>query len=270
MHLYLAGGENSAWLKAIEQAGVQKSLFSYFHLDVKDNRMRNVDTVLRTIAESQLCIFLDSGGFSAFTQGVEIDLDKYIEFIRRFEDILTVYANLDVIGDAAGTQRNQAYMEKRGLRPLPAFHFGSDLKVLKRMADKYDYLALGGLVPLAMSPRKLMGWLDRCFSVIRDQAKVHGFGMTGIPMLKRYPWYSVDSMSWLGGTMRGEIYTFKDGKLLLTKTTKEDSATAASMKYTDHGDKRWFQRVVRNAEEWKKMGDFITRLWAERGISWDA
>ena len=44
--------------------------------------------------------FLDSGAFSAFTQGAEIDIQEYIEFIKEHKDYLEAYANLDVIGDA--------------------------------------------------------------------------------------------------------------------------------------------------------------------------
>ena len=42
-------------------------------------------------------VFLDSGAFSAWTRGMEIDIQKYIEFIKQNQDIITVYANLDVI-----------------------------------------------------------------------------------------------------------------------------------------------------------------------------
>ena len=43
-------------------------------------------------------LFLDSGAFSAFTQKVTIDIQEYIAFIKEHEDIIDVYANLDVIG----------------------------------------------------------------------------------------------------------------------------------------------------------------------------
>ncbi len=42
-------------------------------------------------------VFLDSGAFTAWTKRVEIDIQKYIEFIKQNQDVLTVYANLDVI-----------------------------------------------------------------------------------------------------------------------------------------------------------------------------
>ena len=51
-------------------------------------------------------IFIDSGGFSAKTQGAEIDLSAYVAFLKRYAHRITVYANLDVIGDATSKVSN--------------------------------------------------------------------------------------------------------------------------------------------------------------------
>lgn len=151
--------------------------------------------------KKKLKIFLDSGAFSAFTKEAHIDLDEYIAFIKKHKDILEVYANLDVIGDPEGTLRNQKYMESKGLRPLPTFHFGESPKYLKLYLKSYDYIAIGGMVPI--STERLVPWLDGIYSEhLCDgnglpKVKVHGFGMTTISLMIRYPWYSVDSTAWV-------------------------------------------------------------------------
>src|SRR3990172_6537333 len=68
-------------------------------------------------------IFLDSGAFSAFTQGAEIDLHGYVDYIKRNYDILdtdddgtALYSVLDGIGDPLKTYRNQHEMESMGVR----------------------------------------------------------------------------------------------------------------------------------------------------------
>lgn len=146
-------------------------------------------------------LFLDSGAFSAFTQDVKIDINEYIAFIRRYEKHLSVYANLDVIGDAKGTFLNQKIMEQAGLKPLPCFHYGEPIKYLEYYIKRYDYIALGGIVPVHSS--QLYYWLDDLFSkYICDSSgapkvKVHGFGLSSHKLMVRYPWYSVDSTSWV-------------------------------------------------------------------------
>jgi hypothetical protein len=158
-------------------------------------------------------LFIDSGAFSAFTQGVSIDLDEYIAFIKQYQDIITVYANLDVIGDAEGTLVNQKRMEKAGLSPLPCFHYGEPIEFLKYYLGKYKYIALGGMVPI--STKDLGTWLDNLFAnYICDKdgmprVQVHGFGLTSLKLMLRYPWYSVDSTSWVVTGRMGAIYVPK-------------------------------------------------------------
>lgn len=146
-------------------------------------------------------LFLDSGAYSAWKQGTPIDINNYITFIKEHIRDLSIYAVLDVIGDAKGTLRNQKIMERAGLNPLPAFHFGSDFKYLKYYLAHYDYIALGGLASMGASP-EMFDFLDQCFDIICDKqgfptAKIHGFAVTTLKAMKRYPFYSVDSTTWL-------------------------------------------------------------------------
>ena len=60
-------------------------------------------------------LFLDSGAFSAWSSGTNISMDDYIDFIIENKQYITVYSNLDVIGDAEATWRNQSLMERKGL-----------------------------------------------------------------------------------------------------------------------------------------------------------
>lgn len=156
-------------------------------------------------------LFLDSGAFSAWSKNAEIDIYEYIEFIQENRDILHVYANLDCIGDPKQTWKNQKIMEREGLSPLPTYHYGEDEKWLIRYLNKgYDYIALGGMVPIGVSQLRL--WLDHLFSKYLCDGngypivKVHGFGLTSLPLIVRYPWYSVDSTSWVITGRMGAIF----------------------------------------------------------------
>lgn len=128
--------------------------------------------------------------------------DAYIEFIKKYIDHIEVYANLDIVNNAEATWENQQYMESHGLKPIPVFHLGCDLKWLKMYLDKgYDYIAMGGMVP--NPPNILIPALDSLWSdyftdsIGMPVVKVHGFAITSVKMLVRYPWYSTDSTSWV-------------------------------------------------------------------------
>jgi len=160
---------------------------------------------------NKIHLFLDSGAFSAKTQGVVIDIKEYIAFIKENIDVIGVYANLDVIGDAKASYINQKIMEREGLHPIPVYHSGEDEKWLTKYLDAgYEYIALGGMVKGSASALK--SWLDHIWdnylidSVTRlPKVKVHGFGLTSLSLMLRYPWYSVDSTSWVMTSRMGGI-----------------------------------------------------------------
>jgi hypothetical protein len=188
-------------------------LHSYYHM---------IETKGHLPMNHKVDLFLDSGAYSAFTQGVEIDIQEYISFIKEHQDVISVYANLDTIGQdktsAKQTYQNQRIMEEAGLSPLPVFHLHEPFKYLKLYCERYDYISLGGMV--GSSSKILSPWIDKCFSeFICDETglpkvKVHGFGMTSLKLMLRYPWYSVDSTSWVLTGRLGGIYVprFANGK----------------------------------------------------------
>ena len=159
-------------------------------------------------------LFLDSGAFSAWTQNTEINIQDYISFIKENEDVIDVYANLDVIGDASRTWKNQQIMEQAGVNPVPVFHYGEDIKWLKRILKRgYQYISLGGMV--SISNKDLIPWLDNLWTnYLTDEkglpiCKVHGFALTSLKLMLRYPWYSVDSTSWVVTGRMGGIFVPK-------------------------------------------------------------
>ncbi len=165
-------------------------------------------------------VFLDSGAFSAFTLGKEIDLNAYCDYIKANADIIEFASVLDGIGDPLKTYQNQVLMEQQGTRPLPCFHFGEDERYLEWYVQNYDFITLGGMVPHSTAENKL--WLDRiwpkylCHPDGSPKIKVHGFGMTSIPLMKRYPWYSVDSSSWVQVAFRGGVIMPEFGTIALS------------------------------------------------------
>lgn len=198
-------------------------------------------------------IFLDSGAFTAFTQGKQINIHEYMQFIDENKDRFETYATLDVIGDWRATEKNTQLMESQGLQPLPVFHYQSPEEELKRLMDKYEYFALGGLVPLARLRKKLQSWLDYCFSVIKINNKVHGLGMTGDWCLKRYPFYTVDSTSYLQSSRFGQSHFIKDDRI----TTFNNKT------------KHYLDRTEIEVINTIKRQNQITKLWESRGVKWD-
>lgn len=161
-------------------------------------------------------IFLDSGAFSAWNIGTEIDLTAYCDYVKRNTDILRVEDGdimasvLDGIGDPQKTYINQRKMEELGVRPLPCFHFGEDVRYLEWYVKHYKYITIGGMVGKSVPTLRI--WLDRIWPYMLDgsgrpKLKVHAFGITSIAIMEEYPWYSCDSSSWIQAAAFGSIIT---------------------------------------------------------------
>lgn len=174
-------------------------------------------------------VFLDSGAFSAFTKGIEVDMKGYCQWIQKNMDIIEVIDGvicasvLDHIGSAQGTYENQLAMEALGVRPLPCFHYGEDERYLEWYIANYDYITIGGMVPISTPQLKL--WLDRIWEKYmidgagRPKIKYHGFGLTTLSLMKRYPWYSVDSSSWVQMAATGSILIPGHGTLAVSSNS---------------------------------------------------
>ena len=178
---------NTGEVDAVLVMPPRRILLSYFY--EKDI------SLIKTLQQKDVEIFIDSGAFSAYSSKKLIDIDEYCKFL--LECGVQTYAGLDVIGNAEATMKNQKYAEETyGLKPIPTFHIGSVVKDLDALIG-YDYIAFGGLVMAEGIEEHLNeAWryvLDR-----NSQIKVHGFGLTNLKFIEKYPWYSVDSSSFKG------------------------------------------------------------------------
>lgn len=179
-------------------------------------------------------IFMDSGAFSMFTLGAEVDLDKYGDFLTTRSDYIEVASNVDAIGAGreADSYANQKYLESLRL-PItvcPVHHARDDDKWLVRYLDEgYPYIFLGGMVP--ESTPYLIQWLDHIWDkylALPDgtaRVKIHGFGLTTLQLMERYPWFSVDSTSWVQIGMFGGLYYPTAGRIRTLSISRRSPAT---------------------------------------------
>ena len=188
-------------------------------------------------------VFVDSGAFSAWSKGKQIDVDEYINYINENTNELTLFASVDNIpGELTRTPtlkekqqspilswENYLYMRERVKQPdklLPVFHIGEDFKHLNNMLEvKLDgkhipYIGLGGTVGLASTVKD--NWYKQCFKIIKQSSnpnvKVHAFGMMSLNILENYPFTSADSTSWLMTANNWNIIT-KYGTICVSNIT---------------------------------------------------
>ena len=158
-------------------------------------------------------LILDSGAFSAWKRSIKINLQDYMDYIRRHG--MKLYFNLDVVGDTEATARNQAAMEVVGLNPIPVFHYGEPWELLDRLVNKYSLVGLGGTVGLG--PRKKERFFEGVFAR-HPEGKFHALGIAYDRYLRQFPFDSADSVWWL--------YKFRDSQRRFSEGDRKNEQVA--------------------------------------------
>jgi hypothetical protein len=169
-------------------------------------------------------IIVDSGAYSAWQGGTEINLKEYISYCQRHKDEADVFVNLDYIpgengimdhsqaaieASASRSFENLQIMKSEGIDPMPVFHQGERFYWLEKMLEEGETYI--GIAPYKKDhPAEITKWLDKCFTILTNDkgmplVKTHGLGVTACNQCIRFPWYSVDSTSWSIGGGHGSI-----------------------------------------------------------------
>lgn len=215
-------------------------------------------------------IFVDSGAYTAKTQGADIDIEEYVAWLNKWAPRLEAFVNLDVIGDAEATCRNQLAMEAMGVDCLPVFHGGEDWRYLEAYCEQHPYVALGGMVGFQGSG--VMRWVAQCFEIgAKYGTAFHGFGQTSADMLAEFPWYSVDSSSWGGGHRFGRIdlWDHRAAEFVRVEVGDADTVYRHAELVRDHGvdpdclaDREQYHArhaIAASSYAWRRYADFLRR-----------
>lgn len=164
---------------------------------------------------------LDSGAFTFMngkktTKDILLDyLDKYIAFINKYNIKYFFELDVDVIFGVEFVEymRNKLERETRK-KCIPVWHKGRGVEYWKKMVERYDYVAIGGLVTKEIKEKEYYLIKKMVNYAVMNGVKVHGLGFTKTKKILNEKWmfYSVDSSSWLSSATRGQkLQVFKNG-----------------------------------------------------------
>lgn len=188
-------------------------------------RNRLAENVERGLSDTRARIMVDSGAHSLYTKFVlntggsgksfyktkefRTFLDGYMEWLHANKDAVDSYVGLDIIHNPVATYEILTEMRHSGLSPIPVVHVGTDVSWLKKYLKHFDYIGFGGLGQRTKADA-YHNFGDEMFKYICNKdgtpcVKTHGFAMTTGFLQTRYPWYSVDSTTWVKMAANGRI-----------------------------------------------------------------
>jgi hypothetical protein len=181
-------------------------------------------------------IIIDSGAFSAWKSGKEVDLDAYISYAKwalaegQKANKTVHIVNLDVIPGRVGESKNLGkfsnmsntlildkaakqglqnlrYMKKAGLRPIHVFHQGEGWEWLDRMVQETTYIGISPANDMSVISRK--NWIRSVFDYLhhnRIDVDTHGFAVWIPTIIREFPWTSCDAATWRLVAAWGGVY----------------------------------------------------------------
>ena len=240
-------------------------------------------------------IFIDSGAYSVWTLGAEVDLGEYITFCKEIQGLAkcpVVFVALDVIPGKFGETptpaekekaceegwANYQVMKQEGIYPcLPTFHQGEHIRWLNRIADDCDYFAMSHS-KRADERAENFDWYRRNFQHIGLTKKIHGLGVASTKLMKGFPFFSVDSSWW---TIPGRFHLRPSSRKLISLKQWEkwglerglDTQYLKAMLGFGTADPDgnfgayWLDTLAMGVEVETQAK--ITEFWREKGVVWD-
>lgn len=207
--------------KQLVDSGIHEILVSFFYIK---KGLAYYDEVLPYLKEKGGLFMTDSGAFSFMGSSYveEMDhadywipyLEEYTAWLYEHREYIYVAANLDldtVVGREVVRMWNKKYFEplEKYMDIVYVAHEDTDysdpmgVKHFEEYCRKYKYVGIN------QNNKK---HAHRFYMIAkRYNTRVHGFAWTQLSLLRRYPFFSVDSTSWLSGVRYGTTYNY-DGK----------------------------------------------------------
>jgi macrodomain Ter protein organizer (MatP/YcbG family) len=184
--------------------------------------------------------------------------DFYLDFIQQHKDKKVVWVEFDVYGHLPVSLIDDFYDQVMSMnisgKFMRVYHPMLDdgsMSVLKKwMNQGHEYIGIGN---------DSTNMLDEIFHLTRDQTKLHGFAMTKLGLMEKYPFFSVDSTSPLSTVIFGR-YT----RPIMAFNERSDISEAKSIECFDDD----WDRIENAIIETKKTEDYVTELWSKKGIQW--
>lgn len=219
--LIYSGVENESYYNVLYDLGIRNFLMSYHYIQ---NKHINV---LTRFSEQKVRLFIDSGAHTyqndlkyqdTTVEQWEAHLKKYLNWAEKNKDYIFAIANFDfenIVDPETVDRWNRDYFEpfmlKTGIPVCFVWHQNS-ANTWEFYCKRYPYVGFSSVNTEGVAI-DLNEYRERLRVAEKNDALVHGFGMTRTGMLTELPFYTSDSTTWLVGLQYGEINYWRDTKM---------------------------------------------------------
>lgn len=159
-------------------------------------------------------LMIDSGAYTAFTTGKQVNLADYAAFLTDHLGCWDTAVTLDVIGDPAATRRNTRILHDKGLPVMPVFTRGGSVADFDAMVRDSKYVCVGGGVGMS---RQVVVRRCRALQVRAEElgGGIHTLGVGSVTLLRQIRPYSADSSKISQAFQFGSVVSW-NGRVMTT------------------------------------------------------
>lgn len=279
--------------------GFSDSLVTYFYLLQKKPEIL-IETLQWVRASTRRFLMLDSGAFSWRTQvhqkaagrkqtkrqgrlaiSVEEFARRYIEFVKKTHPLFDVIAELDVDNitgyDFVKEVRSELVKVAGHEKVMPVYHdsIPARFREWDTWTHQFKYAAVGGK-PGHDVLHKLFA-LAYCNGTV--QLRVHGFAYVDVATLLKFPFYSVDSTSWLAPERFGRTLELENNLLIAIAPDVRkgflvdesgDKPGPLRLHLSDFVENRLVKNhsLSESVDVYEAFSDVLTQYWESKGVVW--
>lgn len=267
-----AGCESTQVRGDLYRIGVRNILMSYYYLKGW-LRKASVQEIAEDLGRFDF-LFLDSGGLTLLQLLQEgrkspLTLNQYAEQyytdLEKFGHLFAGCAEVDIddLGRDYMEERRNGLQDK-GIPMVPVIqpHHPVDFYDDLGWFDRYPYIAVGSAL---LTDPKHAGYMNRLFKISEERGvMLHGRGATTADIVRKSPFYSVDSTSWRSGSRYGITMVFQNGRIRNYDKAKKDVRKRYKRRFEENGlnwdeiDNDKCREVdLMNALAWRQWADYV-------------
>lgn len=245
---------NRKFFKLFQRAKVRNILISYHYIRKDPDFTLEI---LKYVKANNGLFMTDSGAFS-FLNDKNFDangfdwtayVEEYTDWLHRHSEYIFSACNLDmdlVLGHDIVKQWNEEYFEpleeKMNIIYVAHPHTTNPLAMVREYAAKYEYIAVN---------EDMAAYVGEIHSIARNNnCCVHGLAWTKPTLLQDYPFFTVDSSSWVNYQKFGATVWFDGRNFYQFDNKKKDERKNLKKYCTKYGVK--FYEFVNEVDEGSK------------------
>lgn len=230
--IFFSGVEQETYLDILYNLGIRNFLMSYEYLKGKGLKQLKKYPDIRLFIDSGAYTYQSDPKYGEYTsEQWEEQILEYLEWAKKYKNQIFAIADLDLqylsnVGYEKVYEWRKKYFEPFMLEtgvPVCFIWHEDGLDVWEYMCKRYPYVGLS----LAIDT------IDSGCYILRDMFRIaekyntlcQGMASTNTKLLVQYPFYTVDSTTWLAGLKYGEISVWTGTKM--TRVKKQDFETKA-------------------------------------------